>query len=128
MPALSPMRLMAMGKDPFQAVVPRAQRLLTAQHAGLVEVFDACITNDPAKMRYYIKAGVDLEGRDHNEDRPLHVACAHENYKVAKILLEAGCNVFCLDVSGRKPMHIACLRANLELVKLLFDFYFYYLY
>ena len=76
-----------MGRDPFEVVVPRAQRLLVSQHAGLVEVFDAAITNDPAKMRYYIKAGVDLEGRDHNEDRPLHVAVAHENYKVAKILL-----------------------------------------
>ena len=119
---LSPMRLMAMGRDPFQVVLPRAERLLVSQHAGLVEVFDACITNDPAKMRYYIKAGVDLEGRDYNEDRPLHVAVAHENYKVAKILLEAGCNVFCLDVDGRKPLHIACLRANLELVQLLFEF------
>jgi hypothetical protein len=118
--ALSPLRMMALGRDPGQAMVPRKQRLLQSQTAGLVELFDACVENDVKKAAYYIKYGVDLEGMNQDEDRPMHVAVMNDNFHLVECLLLHGANVYGLDVLGRKPMHLACLRGNLRLVHLLF--------
>ena len=122
--ALSPIKMMALGLDPFDAVVPRKERQANSQLGGLAELFDAATTNDPRKLQYYIKLGVDLDGMDAQESRPLHVAIWYGNYDAVNMLLQAGANPYSIDGIGRKSMHVACMRGHLRVVKLLLQHYY----
>ncbi len=114
---------MAMGMDMFEATIPRAERQANAAAGGLVELFDAAVTNDLRKLQYYIKMGVDVDGMNEEESRPLHVAIWNGNYEAANTLLAAGANPYSIDAVGRKSIHIACLKGDLRVVNLLLQHY-----
>jgi len=66
-----------------------------------------------------IEAKSDLEAKDKDGSRPLHIAAAANNGKALTILLDRGANINAQDEKGNTPLHVALQAAALEGVKVL---------
>ena len=66
-----------------------------------------------------VKAGVDINARNHEGRTPLHEAAYFANYIVVKQLVSAGADVNVKDHMGETPLHDAMLNGNIPLVEAL---------
>ena len=60
-----------------------------------------------------------LEGRDKDEARPLHLACARGSRNIVKLLIDAGCKLKSCDDSDKTPLHYAVAEGHYNICKLL---------
>lgn len=66
-----------------------------------------------------VAARADIEARDSNGDRPLHLAAAHRNPGSARRLISLGAELSPANKLGETPLHAAARRGSSEIVRLL---------
>jgi ankyrin repeat protein len=70
------------------------------------------ITNDSEGdvlnlVRHLLKLGAKVNGRDKDEETPLHLAIRRDQLKLAGILLEHGADANTVNIDGMTPLHIS---------------------
>ncbi|CAL8068065.1 unnamed protein product [Calicophoron daubneyi] len=75
--------------------------------------------NEVAARQLLHEPNIDTENCDHDLMRPIHLAAAHGELEVARLLLGAGAIPNALDVRRSLPLHFACATGDLKLIKLL---------
>jgi len=79
----------------------------------------ACATNKKLLALLLIKAGVNIEKKDHGGFSPLICACEEGHKEVVRLLLAYGANIEAKDNDGRTPLIYACEEDHKEIVELL---------
>ena len=59
-----------------------------------------------------------LELNDHNDNLPIHIACAEGNYDCAKALIEAGADVDNKNEDEQTPLHLAAIHGKVKVKQL----------
>jgi len=65
-----------------------------------IKLVEAVRTNKIDQVKFYIMAGANINFQDKEHDAPLMWAAHNNNYKITKMLLEAGANVHVRTQSG----------------------------
>ncbi|UKZ56864.1 hypothetical protein TrVGV298_010709 [Trichoderma virens] len=65
--------------------------------------------------------GADIEARNGNGDKPLHIAVQNSSIKAVDLLLNMGANVEAADPKGYTPLHIAVQNSSIEAADLLLN-------
>lgn len=75
---------------------------------------------DIVKLLVNNGANIDMPaGFNHNT--PLHLACSHNNYDIARFLISRGANINAININSRTPLHIAAENGYLDIVRLLIE-------
>ncbi len=70
-------------------------------------------------VEYLISKGADVNGRNINGLRPLHIAALKSRTRIAGILIGKGADVNIQDNEGKTPLHDAVLTDRREMIELL---------
>ena len=91
-------------------------------YIGQTEKFFAAIAaQDRAMVASILKAGMDVNRRDHVGRTPLHVAIISNSAGIACDLIDAGARMTARLVDGRTPLHIAAQKDQLFVIRKLFE-------
>ncbi|XP_064624933.1 poly [ADP-ribose] polymerase tankyrase-2-like [Lineus longissimus] len=65
-----------------------------------------------------IRYGVNTDIRDHRGKTPLHIACEFGFNRIAKTLVEHGCDLNAIEeIMKRSPLHFACISHHAKIVE-----------
>ena len=84
---------------------------------------DAVRRDDRREVASMLKSGFSVDDADERNhgDTALHAACLRGQYKMTKLLLEAGADEQAKQSSGYTPLHYACLNDRPGCVRLLLE-------
>lgn len=78
-------------------------------------------STDPSIISLLISAGADVEGKDHQGNSPLLLACRRGQLNMARALLETGADVNARNLEGNTAMHLVADRNDQALTALLLE-------
>lgn len=91
-----------------------------AQHGSVIDIFSAAGLGELQLLSEFIDKSSNLNVAMRNTLTPLHYACANNQVKAAKMLLDKGANVNCIKSKGDEtPLHSAAMNGSLEAAILL---------
>ena len=97
-------------------------RVARTKYGGAKGLHKALRANErPAVIRALLDLGADMNFRDKDGNRPLHVAVEKSNPELAKLLLDHGADVNAKGKYSYTPLYRAVQNNNFELAKLLLD-------
>ncbi len=76
---------------------------------------------DVDRVTLLLKVGADVEARDADGYRPLHIASTNGRGSVVRQLLERGADVRATTTDGWTPLHVASQEGHQSVVRLLLD-------
>lgn len=83
---------------------------------------DFARNNDHNTLLNMIKAGFNVDFKDHRGNTLLMLACYNGSYECAKMLLENGASVDMKNDKGQTPLAGVCFKGYLDIVKLLVSY------
>lgn len=85
----------------------------------------ACYNKNPKIFKYLLQNPqnkiLDMECRDVNGYRPIHLACENGMLEIVKWLNYKNVDMDCRTKSGTRPIHFACRTGHIEIVRYLDD-------
>ncbi|MCP4574536.1 MAG: hypothetical protein GY838_19470 [bacterium] len=112
-PKSAPLFLSVIALLAMTALPAAAGEIHRAVEAGDADLVATLIGADPGL--------VSAQDTDQFRELPLHVAAAHGQVDIARLLLDAGAQVDAGDSDLSTPLHVAAVRGQLAMVNLLID-------
>jgi ankyrin len=109
--------LLAAGADVNAAI--RDERDERRADVGLTPLHVATQAGNVEAVRFLLRHGAQLQGRDTSDNTPLHLACQAGDAPMAALLLEAGAEVSARNGVGNQPVHLAAGTGDAALLRLL---------
>jgi ankyrin repeat protein len=104
--------------EPYIPLVNRTEKRV---HSGNRPLHEAAISGQFVVAECLIKAGADVNARNHQEETPLHLACCSGNPSdiMVQLLIDHGADVYASDQHERQPLHIAAMESPPSVVQTL---------
>ena len=82
---------------------------------GVSKLFDEC--TDDSVLKHIIDNTIDLENKDYEGWRPIHVVCRFSKPVIIKYLIRKGVDLECKNDKGYRPIHLILLNSTPGIIK-----------